>query len=112
VDSCEPCPPDVRRPLQEDIDLASRQYTQNDEAATAKTLTAFVANVERGMQSGAVPATVGRQLIADATPLINEFRGAKAQTKTRHDSQAKSKTPHDSGRRGKHDHARSHRHQR
>ena len=88
VDSCEPCPPGTRRPLKEDIDLAIRQYTQNDEAATAQTLDAFVTKVERGLQSGSLPESVGRQLIALSNPVIEELSGAEAGSRAKAGSKA------------------------
>jgi hypothetical protein len=100
VDSCEPCPPAVRRPLEEDIDQAIRQYTRNDEAATAQTLHGFVTTVERSLQAGTLPESVGRQLTAVATPLIAELGAAKApakdeaRTKAEKETKAEARTTH------------------
>ena len=97
VDSCEPCPPDVRRPLREDLDLAIRQYMQNDEAAAAQTLQAFVTQVERSMQAGTLPEAVGRQLTDEATPLLETLSASAGQTK----AVVQHKIHHDSARSGK-----------
>jgi hypothetical protein len=109
VDSCEPCPPEVRRPLEEAIDQAIRQYTRNDEAATAQTLHGFVITVERYRQSGALTETVGRQLTAVATPLITELGAAEARTTHPRDAAHNGKETRDKEKRGKEKHAHHHR---